>query len=59
MHDSALMMKSCYRVCFSIFCSVDIDSSESFLHGGELPTLIVLSTGHALHLFLNGQLSGR
>ncbi|KAH6756075.1 beta-galactosidase 3 [Perilla frutescens var. hirtella] len=38
--------------------SVDIGSSESFLHGGELPTLIVLSTGHALHVFVNGQLSG-
>ncbi|KAH9711205.1 Beta-galactosidase 3 [Citrus sinensis] len=38
--------------------SVDIGSSESFLHGGELPTLIVQSTGHALHIFINGQLSG-
>ncbi|XAR73820.1 Beta-galactosidase [Bertholletia excelsa] len=38
--------------------SVDIDSSESFLHGGKLPTLIVQSTGHALHVFINGQLSG-
>lgn len=38
--------------------SVDIGSSESFLHGGELPTLIVQSTGHAVHVFVNGQLSG-
>lgn len=38
--------------------SVDIGSSESFLHGGEQPTLIVQSTGHALHVFINGQLSG-
>ncbi|KAJ4714293.1 Beta-galactosidase [Melia azedarach] len=38
--------------------SVDIGSSESFLHGGELPTLIVQSTGHAVHIFVNGQLSG-
>ncbi|KAL6977561.1 Beta-galactosidase 3 [Sarracenia purpurea var. burkii] len=38
--------------------SVDIGSSESFLRGGELPTLIVQSTGHALHMFINGQLSG-
>ncbi|KAK7309321.1 hypothetical protein RJT34_05949 [Clitoria ternatea] len=38
--------------------SVDIDSSESFLHGGKLPTLIVESTGHAVHVFINGQLSG-
>ncbi|KAA8531932.1 hypothetical protein F0562_006351 [Nyssa sinensis] len=38
--------------------SVDISSSESFLRGGELPTLIVESRGHALHVFINGQLSG-
>ncbi|GAA0142736.1 galactosidase [Lithospermum erythrorhizon] len=38
--------------------NVDISSSESFLHGGELPTLIVQSAGHALHVFVNGQLSG-
>ncbi|KAK7346392.1 hypothetical protein VNO80_20910 [Phaseolus coccineus] len=38
--------------------SVDIGSSESFLHGGELPTLLVQSTGHAVHVFINGQLSG-
>lgn len=37
---------------------VDVGSSESFLHGGELPTLIVQSTGHALHVFINGQVSG-
>ncbi|CAL5360775.1 unnamed protein product [Camellia sinensis] len=38
---------------------VDIGSSESFLRAGELPTLIMQSTGHALHVFINGQLSGR
>ncbi|KZV16514.1 Beta-galactosidase 3 isoform 1 [Dorcoceras hygrometricum] len=38
--------------------SIDVSSSESFFHRGELPTLIVLSTGHALHVFVNGQLSG-
>ncbi|CAN6984548.1 hypothetical protein BRARA_A00214 [Brassica rapa] len=38
--------------------SVDIGSTESFLHGGELPTLIIQSTGHAVHIFVNGQLSG-
>lgn len=38
--------------------SVDIGSSESFLHGGELPTLILQSSGHAVHIFVNGQLSG-
>lgn len=39
-------------------CSVDIGATESFLHGGELPTLIIQSTGHAVHIFINGQLSG-
>ncbi|XP_011083163.1 beta-galactosidase 3 [Sesamum indicum] len=38
--------------------SVDISPSESFLRGGELPTLIVQSSGHALHVFVNGELSG-
>lgn len=41
-----------------LVCSVDIGDSESFLHGGELPTLIIQSTGHAVHIFVNGQLSG-
>ncbi|XP_058110566.1 beta-galactosidase 5 [Magnolia sinica] len=38
--------------------SVEISSSEAFLRGGERPTLIVQSAGHALHVFINGQLSG-
>ncbi|CAI0392457.1 unnamed protein product [Linum tenue] len=38
--------------------NVDIGSSEAFLRGGELPTLIVRSSGHAVHVFINGQLSG-
>ncbi|KAG7969843.1 hypothetical protein I3843_07G053100 [Carya illinoinensis] len=38
--------------------SVEIGQSESFLRGGELPTLIVQSTGHAVHVFINGELSG-
>lgn len=37
---------------------IDISSSESFLHGGQHPTLIVQSTGHAMHVFINGHLSG-
>ena len=40
------------------FLSVDIGSAEKFLHGGELPTLVVRSSGHAVHIFINGQLSG-
>ncbi|KAK6922654.1 D-galactoside/L-rhamnose binding SUEL lectin domain [Dillenia turbinata] len=37
---------------------VDISSSESFLRNGQLPTLVVESTGHAVHVFINGELSG-
>ncbi|CAL5197466.1 unnamed protein product [Lathyrus oleraceus] len=38
--------------------SVDVGSSESFLRGGKLPSLIVQSTGHAVHVFINDRLSG-
>ncbi|XP_050232309.1 beta-galactosidase 3-like isoform X2 [Mercurialis annua] len=38
---------------------VHISSSESFLHGGgNFPTLTVNSAGDAMHIFVNGQLSG-
>lgn len=35
-----------------------ISPSESSLHGGGSPVLSVASAGHALHVFVNGQLSG-
>uniref|UniRef100_A0A5B6ZDD3 Beta-galactosidase n=1 Tax=Davidia involucrata TaxID=16924 RepID=A0A5B6ZDD3_DAVIN len=38
--------------------SVEISPSESFLRGGQHPTLTVQSAGHALHVFINGDLSG-
>ncbi|KAL2521087.1 Beta-galactosidase 3 [Forsythia ovata] len=38
--------------------SIDIGSTESFLRGGQKPTLTVNSRGHAIHVFVNGQLSG-
>lgn len=38
--------------------SVEISSSESFLRGGQKPSLSVQSRGHGLHVFINGQLSG-
>ncbi|KAL3621849.1 Beta-galactosidase 3 [Castilleja foliolosa] len=38
--------------------SIDIGSSEKFLQSRELPTLIVQSSGHALHVFVNGELFG-
>ncbi|KAJ9179321.1 hypothetical protein P3X46_011126 [Hevea brasiliensis] len=37
---------------------VNIDPSEGFLKSGKYPVLNVLSAGHALHIFVNGQLSG-
>ncbi|KAL0341895.1 UNVERIFIED_CONTAM: Beta-galactosidase [Sesamum calycinum] len=37
---------------------VNIDPSEGFMRGGKWPVLTVLSAGHALHVFINGQLSG-
>ncbi|XP_024166147.1 beta-galactosidase 3 isoform X2 [Rosa chinensis] len=38
--------------------NIDIKSSESFLRGGQHPTLTVQSAGDAMHVFINGQLSG-
>lgn len=38
--------------------SVVISPSESFLHGGGSPVISVDSAGHALHVFVNGQLAG-
>lgn len=38
--------------------SVEISPSESFLHRGGHLTLNVNSEGHALHVFINGHLSG-
>lgn len=38
--------------------NVRIDSGEGFIKTGQFPILTVLSAGHALHVFINGQLSG-
>ncbi|XP_023006918.1 beta-galactosidase 3-like [Cucurbita maxima] len=38
--------------------SVKVDSNESFLRGGRLPTLVAGSTGHGMHVFINGKLTG-
>lgn len=53
-----------YFVFTNVSCSlpsssVRIDSREGFLRGGEWPVLTVSSAGHALHVFINGQLSGK
>ncbi|XP_020248093.1 beta-galactosidase 5-like isoform X3 [Asparagus officinalis] len=37
--------------------SVDVNPNEGFLRDGQLPSLSVQSAGHALHVFINGQLS--
>ncbi|XP_031473527.1 beta-galactosidase 5-like [Nymphaea colorata] len=38
--------------------SIYIDHSEAFLRNGQHPVLYVHSAGHALHVFVNGQLAG-
>ncbi|XP_019173472.1 PREDICTED: beta-galactosidase-like [Ipomoea nil] len=37
---------------------VNIDSDEGFLKSGKYPVLTVLSAGHVLHVFVNGQSTG-
>ncbi|KAL8139295.1 hypothetical protein V2J09_005316 [Rumex salicifolius] len=37
---------------------VRIDPREGFLRSGKYPVLTVMSAGHAVHVFINGQLSG-
>ncbi|XP_014509817.1 beta-galactosidase isoform X2 [Vigna radiata var. radiata] len=37
---------------------VNIDTNEGFIKRGQSPVLTVMSAGHALHVFINGQLSG-
>ncbi|KAK1290465.1 hypothetical protein QJS10_CPB18g00794 [Acorus calamus] len=37
---------------------VNIDQDEQFLKTGKYPFLTIFSAGHALHVFINGQLSG-
>lgn len=37
---------------------VNITPDEQFLQNGQSPVLTVMSAGHSLHVFINGQLSG-
>ncbi|KAF5481852.1 hypothetical protein F2P56_002471 [Juglans regia] len=37
---------------------VQIDPNEGFLKNGQSPLLTIFSAGHALHVFINGHLSG-
>ncbi|MBA0794134.1 hypothetical protein Gohar_018488 [Gossypium harknessii] len=38
--------------------NIEIDPNEEFFRNGKSPILTILSAGHALHVFVNGQLSG-
>lgn len=38
--------------------NVDIDEGEGFLKSGQNPVLTVMSAGHALNVYINGELSG-
>ncbi|KAA3477195.1 beta-galactosidase-like [Gossypium australe] len=40
------------------YLCVQIDSDEGFLRSGQDPLLTIWSAGHALHVFINGQLLG-
>ncbi|KAJ4768320.1 Beta-galactosidase [Rhynchospora pubera] len=37
---------------------LNIDQNEEFLISGQNPSLTVMSAGHSLHVFINGQLAG-
>ncbi|CAL9104787.1 unnamed protein product [Musa textilis] len=37
---------------------VDIDSKEQFLKNGRYPFLTVMSAGHSMHVFINGERTG-
>ena len=58
MHVNVAINSCCLMFSFLFFSSVDINSNEGFLQGGQLPSLTVQSAGHTLHVFINGQLSG-
>jgi hypothetical protein len=45
-------------VLIASFFSVDIAKDEQFLTSEKNPKLTVMSAGHALHVFINGQLTG-
>ena len=53
-----ITLSSMYWYSFPQIPSVKIDSNEGFLRSGRNPVLKVYSAGHALHVFINGRLSG-
>ncbi|CAH8338182.1 unnamed protein product [Eruca vesicaria subsp. sativa] len=44
---------------FWYLTDITIDAGERFLKTGDFPLLTLWSAGHALHVFVNGQLAGR
>ncbi|KAL0669161.1 hypothetical protein Bca4012_031865 [Brassica carinata] len=55
--DGFLEQISMTRDKTDYFC-ITISSNEGFLKTGEDPLLTICSAGHALHVFVNGQLAG-
>ena len=45
-------------VLFAYIISVEVSDDEKFLTTGEDPLLTIESSGHALSVFVNGQLAG-
>lgn len=41
-----------------LLARVNVGPNEEFLRGGKYPVLNVMSAGHAMHVFVNGQLIG-
>lgn len=39
--------------------SVNIDPNEGFLKNGQDPLLTIMSAGHAVQVFVNGQQAGK
>ena len=39
--------------------SITVGAGERFLKTGDYPLLTIWSAGHALHVFVNGQLAGK
>ncbi|KAK6148714.1 hypothetical protein DH2020_016239 [Rehmannia glutinosa] len=56
--NDSILPETTLTICGIRQSNVKIDTSEGFFRGGKLPVLTVYSAGHALHVFINGQLSG-
>ena len=47
-----------YLLVVIFLLSITVGAGERFLKTGDFPLLTALSAGHALHVFVNGQLAG-